>query len=89
MAESLGVDQTTISRWRNGTQCPARKKIQAILDYFNLPGTIDLKNDFLFLSTVPIGEAEVKAWLKNKIEVLDSERLRELTPALLVLLKGN
>ena len=89
LAESLGVDQTTISRWGNGTQQPAPKKIMAILDYFNLPGTIDLNNDPLFLSTIPIGEDETKKWLKDKIDDLDRERLKELVPALMILLKGK
>lgn len=89
LAESLGVDQTTISRWGNGTQRPTKKKITAILDYFNLPRTTDLRNDPLFLSTMPIGEDETKKWLKNKIDKLDGEKLKELAPALFMLLKGR
>lgn len=89
LAESLGVDQTTISRWGNGTQRPTKKKITDILDYFNLPRMTDLETEPLFLSTMPIGEAETKKWLKGKIEDLDRESLRELAPALIMLLKGK
>jgi len=89
LAESLRVDQTTISRWRNGTQRPTKKKIVAILDYFNLPRSTDLEKDPLFLSTMPIGEDETKKWLIDKIENLDREKLKELTPALIVLLRGK
>ena len=87
LAENLGVDQTTISRWGNGTQRPTKKKIRALADYFNLPKTIDLEKDPIFLSTMPIGEAETKKWLKEKIDELDRDTLRELAPALIMLLK--
>ena len=88
-AESLGVEQTTVSRWGKGTQRPAKSKVGAILDYFNLPRTTDLKKEPLFLSITPIGEAETKKWLKGRIDELDSETLRSLTPALIMLLKGK
>lgn len=89
LADCLGVDQTTISRWGNGTQRPTKGKITAILNYFNLPLTTDLDRKPLFLSTMPIGEAETKKWLKGKIDDLDRESLRELAPALIMLLKGK
>jgi transcriptional regulator with XRE-family HTH domain len=87
LADKLGVDQTTISRWGKGTQRPTKRKIRAILDYFNLPRTMDLENESVFLSTMPIGEAEMKEWLKKKIDELDRETLRELAPALIMILK--
>lgn len=89
LAESLGVDQTTISRWGSGTQRPTKNKTIAILNYFNLPSTTDLESEPLFLSTMPIGEAETKKWLKAKIDELDRESLRALTPALVMLLRGE
>jgi transcriptional regulator with XRE-family HTH domain len=87
LAENLGVDQTTISRWGNGTQRPTKQKITALADYFNLPKTIDLEKEPIFLSTMPIGEAETRQWLKERIDALDRETLRELAPALIMLLK--
>jgi transcriptional regulator with XRE-family HTH domain len=87
LAENLGVDQTTISRWGNGTQRPTKKKIRALADYFSLPKTMDLEKEPIFLSTMPIGEAETKQWLKERIDELDRETLRELVPALIMLLK--
>jgi transcriptional regulator with XRE-family HTH domain len=87
LAANLGVDPTTISRWGNGTQQPTKRKIAAILDYFSLPRTTDLMNEPLFLSTMPIGEDGMKKWLKEKIDELDRETLRELAPALIMLLK--
>jgi transcriptional regulator with XRE-family HTH domain len=89
LAENLKVDQTTISRWRNRTQRPTKKKVLAILDYFNLPRSTDLEKEPLFLSTMPIGEDETKKWLIDKIEKLDREKLKELTPALIMLFKNK
>ena len=89
LAENLGVDQTTISRWGNGTQRPTRKKMEAILDYFNLPRNVDLRNDPIFLSTMPIGEDETKQWLKDRIDGLDREELKQLAPALMMLVRGK
>jgi transcriptional regulator with XRE-family HTH domain len=87
LAENLGVDQTTISRWSKGTQRPTKRKTEAILNYFNLPKTIDLGNENILLSTMPIGEAETKEWLKGRINELDGESLRELAPTLIMLMK--
>jgi hypothetical protein len=36
---------------------------------------------------MPIGEAETKQWLKERIDALDRDTLRELVPALIMLLK--
>jgi len=87
LAKSLGVDQTTISRWGSGTQRPTKQKIRALADYFSLAKAIDLEKEPIFLSTLPIGEAETKRWLKERIDALDRETLRELAPALIVLLR--
>jgi len=87
LAENLGVDQTTISRWGSGTQRPTKQKIRALADYFSLPKTIDLEKEPIFLSTMPIGEAETKQWLKERIDELDRETLRDLVPALIKLLE--
>ena len=48
---------------------------------------IDLENEPIFLSTMPIGETETKEWLKERIDALDNEKLRELSPTLIMLLK--
>jgi len=87
LAESLGVDQTTISRWGNGTQRPTKKKMRGLADYFNLPKSIDLEKEPIFLSMMPIGEAETKQWLKERIDALDRDTLRDLSPALVRLLE--
>ena len=86
-AEQVGVNATTISRWKKGTQQPTKKKTAAILEYFNLPESTNLKAEPLFFSTMPIGEAETKKWLHEQIDKLSSSDLRELFPALERLLR--
>ncbi len=86
-AEKVGVDATTLSRWKKGSQQPTKKKVAAILDYFNLPGSTDLKGDPIFFSTSPKGEGDSKRWLHERIDQLDAENLKALFPALERLLK--
>lgn len=85
-ADFLDVDQSTLSRWRNGKQNPAGKYHDMIKEYFQLSSNIDLKESPLFLSLIPIGEIAQKNWLHEKIDALDAEILKELFPALKKLL---
>lgn len=80
-AKKLGVDATTISRWKNGAQKPTKKKVSAILRYFLLAGDIDLEQVPLFLSAAPVGADEMRAWLRMKIAGLSVDALRDLLPA--------
>jgi transcriptional regulator with XRE-family HTH domain len=81
-ADKLGVDATTISRWKNGSQHPTKRKISAIIRYFSLSEDTDLMAVPVFLSLGPIGEAEVRKWLHQQIDQLDSSTLQDLLPAL-------
>lgn len=80
-AEKLGVDATTISRWKNGAQKPTKKKVSAILRYFFLADDSDLEQVPLFLSAAPVGADEMRAWIRVKIEGLSVDVLRDLLPA--------
>ncbi|MHB8834932.1 MAG: helix-turn-helix domain-containing protein [Candidatus Methylomirabilia bacterium] len=81
-AERLGVDATTISRWKNGAQKPTKRKLAAILRYFGLPNETDLASAAVFLSSGPIGTAELREWLHGQIERLEGDLLLGLYPAL-------
>ncbi len=86
-ADKLGVDATTISRWKNGSQHPTKKKLVTIIRYFGLPDNIDLAVVPAFLSSRPIGEAAIRKWLHGRIDQLYGASLQELFPALEKLLK--
>jgi len=81
VAERLGVNQSTIQRWRSGTK-PGVDKRSAILAEFGLPATCDLDDEALFLSLAPIGLRQKQDWLKRRIDELDTHELNELFPAL-------
>ena len=86
-AEKLGVDATTISRWKNGAQKPTKRKQTAILRYFGLPNETDLASAAVFLSSGPVGTAELRKWLHGQIERLDGDLLLGLYPAFTRLLR--
>lgn len=87
LADTLGVDAATISRWKSGKQSPNRKRLSALVDYLNLPKDSDLRKELLFLSDRPVGTAETKKWLMEQIEALESKELSELMPAFYKLLR--
>lgn len=88
-AADLEVHGTTVSRWRSGLQVPERSKLVAICHYFRLPAGTDLATEPIFLSPLPISEAERKAWLHRHIEEMDARTLSELFSALQRLLGGE
>lgn len=80
-AEKLGVDATTISRWKNGAQRPTKRKLAAIVRYFGLPDETVLTSDPIFLSAGPVGTSEKRLWLHRRIDKLDGGILQGLFPA--------
>jgi len=86
-AAQLGVDVTTVSRWSTAAQRPTKTKLRRICDYFGLPVATNLEADPVFLSLDPVTGSEMKRWLHEQIEGLDSDTIRNLFPALQRLLK--
>jgi transcriptional regulator with XRE-family HTH domain len=88
LADHLGVHPTTVSKWYSGEQDPTREHLKALHRYFGLSG-IELRTDPIFLSPVPIGKAEQKAWLREQIDRIDDAELGQLYPVLQRLLGGR
>jgi len=88
-AEKLGVDATTISRWKNGAQNPTKRKLTAILRYFGLQNETDLSSLPVFLSAGPVGTVETRYWLHVRIDRLDAVILQGLFPALARLVRAR
>ena len=82
LAQDLSIDPTTVSRWYRGKHRPTPTHLNRLRDRFGLPEGTDLRDEPLFASTDPVGEAEQKAWLHERIGQLDAVALRELFPAL-------
>ncbi len=88
LADDLGVHPTTVSKWYSGEQSPTRENLGALRRYFGLSG-VELRIDPIFLSPVPTGKAEQKAWLLEQVDRIDAAKLEELYPALRRLLGGR
>ena len=86
-AAELEVDVTTVSRWSTAAQRPTKTKLKRICDYFGLPVATNLESDPVFLSLDPVTGNEMKRWLHEQIEGLDSDTTRNMFPALQRLLK--
>ncbi len=82
LASELGVDQTTVSRWLNGSYEPQTSSLRQISSYFGLPVGTDLREDLIFLSADPVALTERRNWLRARIDDLSTDELRELYPAL-------
>jgi len=87
-AKSLGVDVSTISRWRRGKLKPSADRIRALHSCFGLSHDVDLQSTPLFLSPFPVSQSQRRDWLKRRIDELTLLELNELFPALRRLLGG-
>lgn len=89
VANEIGVDVSTISRWRRGKLKPSAERLQRLQSLFGLSDSINLRRDPLFLSIFPISESQRREWLKNQIGRLPPDDLNALFPALQRLLGGD
>ena len=88
LADELGVHPTTVSKWYSGEQEPTRENLDALLRYFGLSG-IEIRVDPIFLSPLPVGKAEQRAWLSERVDRIDGAELQQLFPALRRLFGGR
>lgn len=80
-ANLLGVDLSTISRWRRGKARPTRSHIDKLGAKFLLDPELNLEDQPLFLSPTPTSVAVLRVWIKTKIDQLTPVELHELFPA--------
>lgn len=87
LADKIGVKERTVSRWKNGDHDISDFHLTEIRQYFGLPFEINLRNDPIFLSWLPIDDPRRRQWLQRRIQEIDSDKLRNFFPALEKLLK--
>jgi transcriptional regulator with XRE-family HTH domain len=87
VAEELGVAQTTVSRWLNGSYEPQAYNLRQMIIYFGLRPDTDLRETPVFLSVEPVALTERRNWLHSRLNALSSADLRDLYPALRRLLE--
>ncbi len=82
LALELGLDPTTISRWLAAKNRPPSPTLRHLVHYFGLPTGTDLTTEPIFLSPDPLSIVERKEWLRDRIDAMDADDLREIYPAL-------
>lgn len=84
--EALGVNPSTVSRWKNGATKPDLDSQNRICAYFGYPNARILKYSLLFLGLEPVSSEQRKQQCKQLIECMDKEPFERIYPALLKLL---
>jgi len=82
LAERIGANPTTVSRWRSGEQTPRKHNLVALCHFFGLSSGTNLETDPIFLSVDPVGDRQRREWLKKRIDELKLADLQDLYPAL-------
>ena len=80
-AKSLGVDLSTISRWRRGKARPTSHHIEKLGAKFSLDPEMNIEEHPLFLSPTPTSVTARREWIKTKIDQLSPTELHKLFPA--------
>ena len=81
LAKAIGVDLSTISRWRRGKARPTRSHMDKLGVKFLLDPEVDLETQPLFLSPAPTSVSARRDWIKSKVDQLSPSELHELFPA--------
>ena len=87
LSAALKVDQTTISRWLGGTNKPPRPTQARIVRFLGLAPSKDLEQDALFLEYAPISVQSRRQWLRERVDKMTMDEIRDLFPALERLLR--
>ncbi len=82
IAEALGVDQTTISRWIGGKIRPGASRQRELEKVLGLPDGRRLDEHPFFLMDEPSSDQARRQWLQERVKHMDSADLRSLFPAL-------
>lgn len=80
-ARVLEVDNSTISRWRQGKARPTASHLEKLVAKFALDPGVDLEHQPLFLSPTPTSLVARREWIKRRVDQLSPAELHELFPA--------
>ena len=84
--EEIGVNPSTVTRWKQGTTKPDKESQLRICQFFGYPDTQILKTGLLFLGLVPVSSQQRKQLCKKMIDEMDKEAFEQIYPALRKLL---
>jgi hypothetical protein len=87
VADSIGVKNFTLTRWKNEEQMPSPSNLRELCRFYGLSRDVDPESDPIFLLPLPIGDTRRREWLYDRIKDLESTTLQDLFPALERLLR--
>lgn|GEM_PF-1333385 len=82
LANAIGVDRSTISKWLKGAHPPDKANQRALNSFFGLPLDTDLQKEPIFVSFRPLTLRQRREQLRIAIEDVSDDTLRALLPAL-------
>lgn len=85
--DAIGVNASTLTRWKQGKTKPDTYARNQIAKYFGFSDPEELRTSFLFLGFDPVTIAQKKMLCMDQIERMSKEDFDKLYPALLKLLE--
>ena len=85
--EEIGVNPSTLTRWKQGKTKPDKYAQTQIARYFGFRDANDLRGKFLFLDLDPVSTQQKKQDLKSRIDAMGKEEFESLYEALKALKK--
>lgn len=80
--ETIGVNPSTLTRWKQGKTKPDKYAQTQIARYFGFKDVEDLKKQFLFLELEPVSTQQKKQQCKELIDAMDKETFETIYVAL-------
>ena len=80
--EKLGVNPSTVTRWKKGITHPDKDSREKICDYFGITNYRLLQYQFLFLGLEPVSTRQKKKAIIELIEKMDKADFEMIYPAL-------
>ena len=81
-AEEIGVNPSTLTRWKQGKTKPDKYALSQIAKYFGIKDVDELRTQFLFLELEPVSTRQKKQQCKKMIDEMDKEAFEAIFVAL-------
>ena len=88
VAAALGVNASTLTRWKGGTTMPSAERLQRIANYFGLESPETLTEGYLFYQLEPVTVQEKRQRISEALEAMDNKTFESIYPALERLTRG-
>ena len=85
--KEIGVNPSTVSRWKQGLTKPDKYSQANICRYFGYHDTAVLRNSYILFGLEPVSCEQKKQRIKEMIESMDKDTFESIYPALEKLLK--